>query len=49
MRVSAGLAGCAPSVNEQRDCMVLLHAEFSEQGFLSWPRELFQGLRCRPV
>ena len=27
------------SVSEQRDCMVLLHAEFSEQGFLSWPRE----------
>ena len=27
------------AVGEQRDCMVLLHAEFSEQGFLSWPRE----------
>lgn len=27
------------AVGEQRDCMVLLLAGFSEQGFLSWPRE----------
>lgn len=38
MRVSAGLR-TIDSVSEQRDCMVVLYAEFSEQGFLSWPRE----------